>query len=81
MTETFSVYQFFPDDTYECVRSRVALAEAVEAAKHYTSCVSARMGLTRRVIITDSGDCIVFEWKHGSGITFPKEPAGMEAAP
>jgi hypothetical protein len=29
----------------------------MKAFKHYTSSVGARMGITRRVIITDGGDC------------------------
>jgi hypothetical protein len=29
--------------------------------------------LTVRVIITDSSDCIVREWKYGQGVTFPPE--------
>jgi len=77
MDELFSVYQFFLDGTYECVRSRVFLEDAVRAAKHYTSSVGARIGTTQRVIITDNGDRTVFEWKRGEGITFP-EKAGMQ---
>ncbi|OLB83116.1 MAG: hypothetical protein AUI15_36650 [Actinobacteria bacterium 13_2_20CM_2_66_6] len=71
MNEQFSVYQFFPDGTYECVRTHVDLTEAIRAAKHYSSSVGAGMGSTLRVIITDNGDNTVFEWKHGEGIVFP----------
>lgn len=34
--ELFSVHQFFPDGTHECVRSHEA---AVQAAQHYCHCV------------------------------------------
>jgi len=27
--------------------------------------------MVKRVIITDGGDCINFEWKKGEGIVFP----------
>ena len=43
-----------------------------EAAKHYTTCVTAKIGITARVIITDQGDSIVFEWIFGKGVVFPK---------
>jgi hypothetical protein len=29
------------------------------------------MGITKRVIITDGGDNIVFQWKAGEGVTYP----------
>ena len=66
----FSVCQFFKDDTYEYVRRFVSAEEAVKAAKHYTQSVGARLGTTKRVIITDGGDSTNFEWKYGEGITF-----------
>lgn len=64
----FSVCQFFADDRYEYVRRYVDAEEAVKAARHYTTTVGARIGTTRRVIITDGGDCVNFEWKFGEGI-------------
>jgi hypothetical protein len=75
MSDEYSVYQFLKNDTYERVREFVGVEEAVKAAKHYSSSVGARLGITRRVIITDDGDHTVFEWKHGEGITFPPEAA------
>lgn len=69
--ERFSVYQFFEDDSYERVRFAVSIEEAKKAAKHYCTSVAARMRFTVRVIITDSGDCIVFEWKKDEGVVFP----------
>jgi hypothetical protein len=71
MNNEFSVYQFFKDESYECVRSFVSAEEAVKAAQHYCTSVGARMGTTVRVIITDGGDCTNFEWKYGEGVTFP----------
>jgi hypothetical protein len=74
MPGEFSVFQFFPDDTHECVRQGVDAAEAVEAAMHYATSIAARMGLTRRVIITDGDDFTTFEWKWAEGITYPPGP-------
>jgi hypothetical protein len=67
----FSVWQFFEDGTYEPVRRYVDAEEAVKAARHYCSSVGARIGTTRRVIITDGGDFTNFEWKFGEGIVYP----------
>jgi hypothetical protein len=66
----FSVYQFFPDDSYEAVKQFVGAKEAVETAKRLTETVGGKIGTTKRVIITDGGDCICFEWKFGQGVTF-----------
>jgi len=69
-SERFNVYQFFEDDSYEKVREWVTAEEAVKAAHHYCTSVGARLGFTKRVIITDGGDCVNFEWKAGEGVTF-----------
>jgi hypothetical protein len=71
--EKFCVYQFFKNDTYERVREFVSAGEAVQTFRHYTDSVAARTGITVRVIITDSGDCTVAEWKFGEGVVFPPE--------
>ena len=68
--DEFSVCQFFKDGSYEYVRRFVGAEEAVKAANHYCNSVAARMGITERVIITDGGDCINFEWKFGEGVTY-----------
>lgn len=81
MSDLFSVFQFFLDDTYECVRERVGAEESVEAARHYCSSVGAQIGTTRRVIITDTGDHTVFEWKYGEGVIFPPEAKGYQPKP
>lgn len=70
MSDEFNVVQFFPDGTYEYVRRGVTAEEAVKAAKHYCTSIGARLGTTRRVIITDGDDATNFEWKFGEGVTF-----------
>lgn len=69
-TGEFSVVQFFEDESYETVREHVSAEEAVDAAHHYCNSVGAKLGFTKRVIITDGGDCVNFEWKHGEGVVF-----------
>lgn len=75
----FSVCQFFDDGTYEYVRRHVDAEEAMKAAKHYMTSVGARMGFTHRVIVTDGGDCIAFEWIKGQGVVFPPKEGATDA--
>jgi hypothetical protein len=67
----FSVCQFFEDGSSEYVRRYVSPEEASAVFQFYTNNVSARLGLTKRVIITDGGDCTCAEWEFGKGIVFP----------
>lgn len=69
--ERFNVCQFFEDGSYEYVRRYVPLDEATRAIEHYCNSVAAKLGVVKRVIMTDGGDSIVLEWKHGEGVTFP----------
>ena len=71
--ELFSVTQFFMDGSYETVIKHVPMQEAVDKAVWYCRSVTAIIGVTQRVIITDSGDCIVFEWQFTRGVVFPKQ--------
>lgn len=73
--EKFNVYQFFDGETWEQVRTNVDAAEAMKAFVFYTSSVGAKIGTTKRVIITDSGDCINAEWIYGSGLVYPPQPS------
>jgi hypothetical protein len=68
----FSVCQFFPNGQYEYFKRFVPAKEAVEAAHGLINSVGGRIGTTQRVIITDALDCLVWEWEHGKGITFPE---------
>lgn len=74
----FSVYQFFQNGSYERVRRHVPAEEAVQAAKHFCTSVGAQVGTTVRVMITDGGDCCVFEWHRDKGIVWPEGLAGKE---
>lgn len=76
MTGEFSVCQFFPSGAYEYVYRFVDLVTAITKAIQYCTSVGARLGTTERVIVTDGGDCIVFEWTRADGVTFPPEHVG-----
>jgi hypothetical protein len=69
----FSVYQWFPDGQYEKVERLVSAEVALRRAASLSQSIGARLGTTVRVIITDGGDNITWEWKHGMGVIFPKE--------
>lgn len=71
MEEGFNVVQFFEDGQYEYVRRNVSAKEAGAAMAHYTRSMAVRMGMVKRVIITDELDQICFEWEYEKGITFP----------
>lgn len=77
MTDSYSVCQFFIDDSYEYVRRFVPIEDAIKAAIHYSTSLGVKLGTTVRVIITDDGDCIVWEWKTREGVVFPPEVAGQ----
>jgi hypothetical protein len=66
----YSVVQFFPDETYEKVLEWVGPEEAVKMAAQLAGSVGARIGTTRRIIITDGGDHTCFQWEFGKGVTF-----------
>jgi len=72
MEDKFNVVQFFVDGSYEYVRKAVTAKEAVSATQHYTTSVGARMGTTKRVIVTDMLDQMCFEWEDGK-IKFPTQ--------
>lgn len=70
--EFFSVYQFFQNGTWERVKHRVSDKEAIETAHDLINRPAAKLGIISEVLVTDSGDIGVFEWKHGEGIVWPK---------
>jgi len=43
----------------------------MKAVKHYINSVGARMGMVKRVIVTDGGDMTNFHWEYGKGVVFP----------
>jgi hypothetical protein len=68
----FNVVQFFADEGYEYVARDIDSASAVDLAMRLSDTLGARLGTTRRVIITDGGDDTNFEWVYGVGVTFPQ---------
>ena len=76
MSDFYSVWQFFPDDFHECVARSVGAEEAVRIAHSCTTRPAAQMGIIRKVIVTDDGDCTCFMWEHDKGVVFP--PSGAD---
>ena len=74
--ETFSVYYFSSEELgniQECEVKHVDFDTACKWFRHHTTNVTANMGFTRRVIMTDGGDCIVAEWEYGKGLIWPRQ--------
>ena len=74
--ELFSVYYFSNQDLGNIIERECYLVPLDEAKKwfaHHITNVCANAGFTVRVIVTDSNDHIVAEWKYGQGITWPKQ--------
>ena len=76
-SDEFSVAQFFASGDHECVLRFVTAKAAVARAVSLVKSLGGRLGTTTRVIITDGGDNINFEWRFGAGVTFPPaQPRG-----
>lgn len=75
MTHTgeFNVFQFFADGSYEKVMENVSADDAGIAFVNCSTSVGAKIGTTKRVIVTDGGDCTNAEWEFGKGIVFPPD--------
>jgi hypothetical protein len=69
----FSVYWTDPDGNVQEELRWVDAKTAVDRAHHLAKGPASLLGIVQRVIITDGGDCCVFEWLRGVGVTFPKE--------
>lgn len=69
----FSVYWWGEGmgDRYEREKYLVSAEEAMDAVKRLTT--GPGRVFMNRVIITDGGDCIAFEWTKKDGIVFPKK--------
>lgn len=65
----FSVYAYGPDGGYERILAHVDARSAMVTA-HMEIDIAPNQR-TSRIIITDGGDCIAFEWRKGLGVTFP----------
>ena len=69
----FSVCQFINDgeggEMSEYVGQRLGAKDAVDLAHSYCSRPAAKLGIIKRVIITDKDDCCCFEWVYGKGVT------------
>lgn len=69
----FSVYWWDPKDCYYAEKKYCGGEEAVKTARALVSRPAAKMGIFKRIIITDGGDCCCFEWRYGEGVVFPKQ--------
>jgi hypothetical protein len=61
--EQFAVLLFFHNGKHKYARRFVSAQEACRVFEKSIHSVDARLGITDRVVITDSNDCILREWK------------------
>lgn len=67
----YSVYWWDADNGQHSEMRFVSVEKAMGATKRLTQGPAAMLGMVNRVIITDGGDCTVFEWIKDKGITWP----------
>ncbi len=73
MTAEFNVYQVFVGSEFERMTPQpVEAAQAVKLANQCACSFGAKIGSTCRVFITDGGDFVVWEWRHGEGLVVPR---------
>jgi hypothetical protein len=65
----FSVFAFTEDGMSYRLVQLVNAARATDVAHRLIRSIAAQAGEVRRIIITDGGDAICFEWLFGKGIT------------
>jgi len=61
--EQFAVLLFFDNGKHKYARRFVSAKEACRVFEQCINSVDARIGITDRVVIADSNDCILREWK------------------
>ena len=77
MKDEFSVVQFFPDGSSDVIARELIAAEAMILFGDYSCRPAAKIGIIKRLIIVDDGDCINAEWCFGKGFTYPPELVKM----
>ena len=78
MTDLFNVFWWDRDGGQHKELSNVEVMPAMQACKRLTQGPASVLGIVERVIITDTGDCCVFEWIKDIGVTFPRKPEGAD---
>lgn len=72
-TPSFSAFGFHDDERYDPIVRWVNLEQAQKTVERVLlgPAKLIMQQIYQRVIITDGGDNIVFEWQRGKGVTFP----------
>ena len=66
----FKLYRWLADDVQETVGSGMELRQAADEFWHLTNNVSARTGITTRVMIVDWREDAQLLWEYGRGYTY-----------
>jgi hypothetical protein len=82
MSDEFSVYWWDRDGGQHEEMRFASVEQVMRAFGRLTMGPASRLGMVKRVIVTDGGDCICAEWKDGA-LTFPPRATAVsgEQAP
>lgn len=72
----FSVYWWDRDGGQHEELRFVGAEEAVKRSFALAHGPAPAMGIVQRVMITDGGDCCVFDWQRGEGVVWPDHEEG-----
>jgi len=68
----FSVWIFWADGTHSAVAVLIKADEAMRLARVLSIYLGPADPNCERIIVADGGDETVFEWRRGTGITWPR---------
>ncbi len=72
MARDYTVWQFYTGGSCGTDGVKRHARDAVARADELTKTLAAATGSTCRIVIIDGADRVVWEWRHGEGLVFPK---------
>lgn len=72
ITNEFTLYWWDRDGEQHRELVMVSVERALRRAESLANGPASKMGIVKRIMITDGGDCCAFEWTHKDGVVFPK---------
>jgi hypothetical protein len=69
----FSLYWWDADGGQHEELRFVGAEEAVKRSFTLANGPASKLGIVKRIIITDGGDCCVFDWHSDQGVVWPNE--------
>lgn len=76
----FSLYWWDPDGSIHEELRFVGAEEAVKRSFTLANGPAAKMGIVKRIMITDGGDFCVFDWNSDAGVIWPDRESQVDNA-